>query len=541
MGREVNMDSIRALEKQIEEGRGDIIKLKRTRNSLLNISARIPPEILGRMFVCSLIRETGRWPGQLHFDGLQKGSYNFLLVCHHWFEVASRTPELWNFWGNTLRDWKRCYRHSGAALVDLVLDGYVDLHGVFDGPLQGAVRSRVAQGTIRQVHLRSNDGGVLTSIISSLIPDNECAQNKNIESIVWRSEGHPSVDISDFFARSCLSKLRFLDLSEKLRLSSWDHIASRTTLLTTLSLSIRAFPTHTTAQPPTLPMAQLLSILGSNPNLQVLLLWHAALPNDADGFTFTVPLRDLKVLSLSGEFRPLFGLLRRLTLPETFDNLFLRGSNSTMEEISQTIVPYMQEYFRRDARFQDRLGIFTIFSPSAASISVICDPTTTPQKALYATFEVTLAVPPPPDTLGRLFIDLLALTPREHAALFETTLGIKPPDQLFLMTPNIRTLRLSGVELSEGFLQPDPDGPQANRKLFPLLRSLYLEDVTLDNDDWGHLITYLTRQTSDGQMVSLELHGDSPYMSPEVVDEVMGLVEEFIYHQNQEAEDGGSP
>ena len=95
MGREANIDLIRALEKRIGEGKGDKIKLKRERNSLLNISTRLPPEILGQIFTWNLVREG-------FFRGLREGSYNFLLVCHHWFEVASRTPELWNFWGNTL-------------------------------------------------------------------------------------------------------------------------------------------------------------------------------------------------------------------------------------------------------------------------------------------------------------------------------------------------------------------------------------------------------------------------------------------------------
>ena len=47
--------SVRDLEKQIEEGTGDLIQLKRTRNSLLNISTRVPPEILGAIFSWSAI------------------------------------------------------------------------------------------------------------------------------------------------------------------------------------------------------------------------------------------------------------------------------------------------------------------------------------------------------------------------------------------------------------------------------------------------------------------------------------------------------
>ena len=85
--REPNIHSIRALDKQIEEGRGDMVKLRRTRNSLLNISTCVPPEILGEIFVWSLAREAGTSLHSQHFEGLRRGSYNFLLVCHHWFEV----------------------------------------------------------------------------------------------------------------------------------------------------------------------------------------------------------------------------------------------------------------------------------------------------------------------------------------------------------------------------------------------------------------------------------------------------------------------
>ena len=85
MDREINIDSVRALEEQIKEHERAIIKLKRARNSVLNVS-KFPPEVLGNIF---------RWNVTLEepFDGIKEESYNFLLVCHHWFEVASRTPE----------------------------------------------------------------------------------------------------------------------------------------------------------------------------------------------------------------------------------------------------------------------------------------------------------------------------------------------------------------------------------------------------------------------------------------------------------------
>ena len=91
MGQEVNIGLIMALERRIEDGEGDIIKLKRARNSLLNISTRMPPEILGIIFAWIVTREQDDSVfSTAHFAGLEKGSHNFLLVCHRWLEAASQ-------------------------------------------------------------------------------------------------------------------------------------------------------------------------------------------------------------------------------------------------------------------------------------------------------------------------------------------------------------------------------------------------------------------------------------------------------------------
>jgi len=190
---------------------------------------------------------------------------------------------------------KKRHHRFGTAPLDLVLDGYEcdpDVH--FDGSLQSAVRARVTQNAIRQAHLRSDDGETVAAIIYSLTPgDDEATQNQNIESIVWENEGVPPVDISNFFARSRLSKLHLLDLSGNFRISSWDYLTSQTTLLTILSLQIDESPpspTPTTSN----------SILASNPNLQQLTLSDAALSSDVNGSTLKMSLRNLKLLSLGG-------------------------------------------------------------------------------------------------------------------------------------------------------------------------------------------------------------------------------------------------
>ena len=532
IGRETNIHSIRALDEQIKEGKGDGIKLKRARNSLLNISTRVPPEILGHIFAWSLVREVDRSPysqSHAHFGGLQKGSYNFLFVCHHWFEVASHTPELWSFWGNTLQDWKRHHHRSETTPLDLVLDGYKFGPGVFDGSLQDAVRSRVARGTIRQVHLRSDDTGTLTSIISSLIPDDEGAQNENIESIVWRCKGFRPVDASNFFARSHLSKLRSLVLSRNFQISSWDRLASRTTLLTTLSLEFVGLQLS-----PTITTSQLLSILTSNPNLQHLDLLDLSHTDDTNGLTFKVPLRDLKDLSLGWGFHRLFGLLRQLVLPATLDIMHLAVFGSTLEEISQILGPYIRDYFQRGPGFQDRLEVMSSSSSPDSfsfSVGVVCTQTAALEpKPPWVMFTVELANQPPPDVLQQSFTNLIASIPVQRVTSYNVDPQLKPPEELFVMMPNIKTLRFSGMELFKGFLQPNPDGPYANTKLLPSLRLLCLENVTLNDGGWGHLTTYLAHQTSDSQIISLEMVGDSPYnIRPEVVNEITGLVQDFTY------------
>ena len=124
MGHEINIDRIRNLEKEIEGGVGDIIELKRARNSLLNISVIIPPEILGSIF-CWNVTPDGGLP---RIGGFRKGTHNFLLVCHYWFEVASHTLELWGYWGHAkdvavttqiFRDYPRRPRVERASHVRL--------------------------------------------------------------------------------------------------------------------------------------------------------------------------------------------------------------------------------------------------------------------------------------------------------------------------------------------------------------------------------------------------------------------------------------
>ena len=387
------------------------------------------------------------------------------------------------------------------------------------------------QDTVRQVHLSFHGGGTLTSIISSLTGQRRRRPEREYR-IDRLAKPGALMDASDFFARSRFSKLRRLDLTGDFRISSWDSLATRTTLLTTLSLSV-------SSPPPT--ASQLFSILTSNPNLQLLALSDLVPPDSANGSALQVPLRNSKLLSLRGEFRHLFGWLRRLELPETLDTMGLVGFDATVEGISQNLEPYIRDYFRRDVRFQDRLEVSSISCGGSVSVSV-CFPgaqNTVPTRKPFVAYTVVL-INPPPDIMERLSVDFITLIPQEYVVSLSASLDIDPPEELFLTAPNIEFLCLSGVDLSEGFLQPNPDGPRANMKLLPSLRSLRLENIGLDDNDWGHLITYLAHQTSDDRIISLDMRGYCPYMCPGVANKVKDPAE-FVPFPNLEGQGRGTP
>ena len=515
------IESIRALEKQIEEGKGDTVKLKRARNSLLNISTRVPPEILGEIFSWTLVRGDPT----LYFDGLPKGSYNFLLVCHHWFEVASNTPKLWTFWGNTLEEWKkRHHRHPQVAPLDLVLNTgrvSVTLFASIDDSLADSLRDRATRDTIRQVHLLGDEASPLSKVISLLTPVDKVVQHRSIESIALRRYGVKTTDVSDFFSRVYLPKLRSLLLHGPLRMPSWDLLARQTTLLTTLSINITfgTFPT----------ISQLFSILASNPGLQMLSLSGPAVPGGGgDGPMPQVELRHLKKLHLNGTLRHVLTVLDRLSFPRPLDSISLITSNCTAEDVSQAFVPYLKLYLRPDRGLPYKLTVEASPSYDRASIRIRTEDEADMYTPFSATFTANLGENVPEIILQNLCHDFIASIPQERVWNFNTNLPPNQLEELLVAMPNTETLVLSDVVLSEGFLQPSQDGPYAGKKLVPSLRSLRLKDLTLSDGSWKPLVTYLDHQTSDSKPISLGISGFVvPHMCPEVEREIEDMVEGF--------------
>jgi len=520
MGPEANIDSILALEKKIEEGLGDTIQLKRVRNSLLNISTRVPPEVLGQVFRWNVIPVGD-------FSELEKGSYNFLLVCRHWFEVASGTPELWEYWGNTLKQWWRRYQRSGTAPIDLVLHTYhtVDPENpvLFDGPLRDAVRTRVACGSIRSIHLGGVGGEVLQSVVASLTLDGEDTQDSSIESLIV---DNCFLNISPFLVRYRFPRLRVLSLYCR-GISSWDHLKIQATSLTTLSLWSFGSPT-------TITRCQFISALSSHPNLQDLSLCKAMVPEDVgDGSTSRVSLDQLKKLRLSGLSGEVLRLLDWMEYPDKMDFVHLDLSQCIGKTISEFFAPYLRNRIRRDVRFRSRLGIQLSGTTDSLSFRVgtlgqVDALSMLPGHGCPSlSFAIKFSGELPKGGIERLCTNLLKVTPQERVVEFTwgPNWDVMKKVNLPVTVPNIENLYLLGPVISDTFLQPDR---LFRTKLLPFLRHLYLSYPTLQNDDdWRPLIVYLTHQTSGGQAISLGIHGKAPPIPPEVVREIESLVDGF--------------
>jgi hypothetical protein len=517
MGREINFDSIRVLEEQIREHERTLIQLKRARNSLLNVSTLLPPEILGRIFRWNVIPD-GDW------GGLPKDSHNFLLVCHHWFQVASDTPELWGFWGNSIEDWARRHTRWRTAPLDLVLGKhtYCDL----DDTIRDTLRDRATRDTIRRVHLwGDNASGLLNPIISSIVAEGEGTRSNSVESFILQNKSAQDVDISNFFSRHHFPKLQRLDL-QGCSISSWDLMKSRTTSLTALGLAgIRGTPLPT--------LSQTLSILSPNPNLRRLVLSFGSVPDvNSDGPSSRIQLHHLKQLHSTSEFRCVFGLLDRLDLPNKMDDLSLSLYECSPSDLLQTLGPYLGNHIRH--RSPDRLRLLA--APTTTSFNIRVgdarkdDPTWGDWFVTMGGFKDVIMGEEEAD---KLWFDIIAHIPLERVVYLETALPILRSEEICVRMRNLTHLDLEGVDLSTWFIGPDTREPHVFNDLLRGLRSVSISRYRLSGGDWSPLTSFLTRRAAVGNRISSLNLGHYIYMGEDVVESIRRAVDVF--------EDGRSP
>jgi len=529
MDREINLDPILALEDQIREHERAIIQLKRTRNSLLNISTLLPPEILGTIFCWNAIPEGD-------FGGLPKGSYNFLLVCHHWFKVASQTPGLWSFWGNSIEDWSHRHTRCGTTPLDLVLEGYTGRE--LDGQLRDALQDRAARDVIRQVHLYSVPE-LLNSIISSIVTEwEETRPSLGVESLIVQNGDRPFVDVSAFFSRYRLPKLRSLVLYG-CKISSWDLLKSQTSALTTLELAARDL-----SPSPTLP--QFLSIIASNPLLEDLFLFPSPAPyaTDGDRSSPPVPLRHLKRLHFTSAFFHAFWLLSRVELPYEMDKLSLFLCGCSPSDLSQILGPYLGDRLRRRVKFPGgALGLVSAKSgPTAFCLSVgdIRKGSDITEADWFLEVLIGLSERPEDEEADKMYFDLVSHIPREEVVTLETSLPILRSELFCAEMRNLTCLHVVGVDLSTWFAEPDVSDPiPPFEELLPHLDRIVITKSTLSGGDWTPLTNFLSRRAAVGDRISSLSLGGHPNMDEDVVASIECVVGAFERVAEVSEDEGG--
>ena len=495
-----------------------IVKLKRARNSLLNVS-RLPPEVLGDIFSRNVAFHNP-------FEGLKEGSDNFLLVCHHWSQVALHTPEVWSFWGNNLQDWKKRHLRYPTAPLDLVLSGVQAQGGALDENLRNSLQDRVARNTIRRIHLVPEDSELLGSVISSLSLGHEGIRSSGVESVVlWEGSETGSVnlsgiDLSGFFNSYTFPKLRRLEL-EGCSISSWDPIMSRTTVLTTLSLSLCDHsPVPTTSQ--------LFSILGSNPTLQNITLSPCAIPEDGGGSSSPrVRLPNLRVLDLTGDSRPIFELLDRLDHPTNMDNLSINLIDWTVGDISQVVGPYLLDYIRRRGRSRG-LGLYLsstdLIELHVGDVDEIDPPPESKQMKEFVVIAIDLHPFPSKHIRNKIILELIMHLPQEditHLRICDNPVSMEIVSAKF---PYLRTLHFDGTHLSVAFREPTPDG---NGEIFSSLQRVILDWVVVRRGDWGPLTAFLARRASSGSPLDTLMIRGSYILNPRVEESFRRAVRDF--------------
>ena len=502
------------MEKQIREHETAIIKLKRARNSLLNVS-KLPPETLGEIFRWNTIRESD-------FGSLRKRSHNFLLVCHHWFKVASCTPELWGFWGNNLRDWEERYLRHQTAPLDLVLSATGSGLETLDDGLQKALKDRIARDTIRRIHLLAEDPELLDSIVSSLA-NCEGIGSRSVESIVVECEDPDELPIvSNFLACYRFPKLQRLVLAG-CTIPSWDRIVLNTSGLTTLTLDVD-FPS------PKITSSQILSILRSNPSLREIILRGCAIPDDGGDKSPRVPLTRLKELTVAGSSQDVFTLLHQLDHPGNMDEMFLDVWDVAPGNISRIVGPYLRDYFRHCGRSRGGLGLDLIsgvgieFRVEDAGRCNFSDP----RSAWRGTFATIIIRPDqalPQVSLEEDLRGLISSVPQEEVVYIRAHGRPVSIQVVSNQLPYLRAIRFDRTPLHVAF----PESNLDRHKISPHLQHIRLNLGSVRRGDWRLLTTFLDHLASSGNRLDkLELEVDtSCEMDPEVEEGIRKAVREF--------------
>ena len=360
--REVNARAIQNLETQIQHPGKETIRLKRLRNSLLNVSIYLPPETLGYIFwwnVVSGVSPTGR---------ISRNTFNFLLVCRYWFDVATSTPSLWAFWGTSLRECVAFHPYSGAVPLYLNLVDVNSDREIRDA--SGVLQDCNVQRRIRHFHVNTSPK-TLTKILSLMSTPQPSSSHCQIQSLVlivegpWNNERPEELpDVTAFFDSHSFPELRFL----RLRGCDvgWESLILRTSELTHLFIHAHDRSTNPS-------VLELASLLARNSALEEIDLSLEISPTPFDSFpdmSISILLPHLRRLAVHGNVSghaQLLNLLRFSNkLRHVKTDLLLDG---IVTDVAAALTPFLPNLFLTCQ--PSNLAIHIVYALVGLSINVL--------------------------------------------------------------------------------------------------------------------------------------------------------------------------
>lgn len=335
-------------------------RLQRLGNTL-NPSVHLAPEVLGHIFwwgVVSGVTPTGR---------IAENTFNFLLVCRYWFNVAISTPSLWAFWGTSLRECVAFHRYSGAVPLYLNL---VDADTTRDiKAASGVLQDLSVQRRIRHLHVRTSPKP-LADILSFMSPSRKSIIRSQIKSLTLTVEGpwiaerpEEMPDITNFLDTHSLPELQSLRLRGcNLR---WECLVPQTSKLT--HLFVHAY--EGSRKP---SVVQLFSLFAGNSALETvdLSLEIASSPHDilpeSSISVFLPHLRRLAVNGNASGYAQLLNLLKFSSeLKHVRTDLFL---DMIAMDVAAALSPFLSSLFHEPQRIN--LAIQIVYALVGLSINV---------------------------------------------------------------------------------------------------------------------------------------------------------------------------
>lgn len=471
---EVNARAIRNLDVEIQHHGKNIVHLKRLRNSLLNVSLYLAPEILGHVFwwkVLSGVNPSGRISG---------GTFNFLLVCRYWFDVATSTPSLWAFWGTSLRECVAFHRYSGAVPLYLNLADIDSDREVRSA--SGVLQDRSVQGRIRHLHIHTSPK-TLAKILSLMSTPKQPTVRSRIKSLTFMIEGPWNAerdeefpDITSFLNARSLPELRFLrlrgcDLG-------WNSLILQTSRLTHLFVH-----THEGFTKPS--VLQLVALFARNNALEEidLSIEIASTPDDPllDISTSTF-LPHLRRLTIHGSTTGHTRLLNRLTFSNALKQVNVDLSlDGVVIDVAAALAPFLQNIFL--AYQSTKLAIHIVYALVGLSINV-----SRPGERGDSEDFLMLRI----SSLHMGFWDVTPTLPEEVAKRLPTTkitsLSIRRYSpvfrqdfrRLFRMVGEVRELRITDSaidDIVQVLAAPPPTGEEGEPAPLPHLHTFRLKDI----------------------------------------------------------------